>query len=911
MEIQEIKQQLTLAEVLRHYGLKPDKSLRLHCPFHDDKTPSLQVYYKTHTCYCFSSNCNTHGKSLDVIDFVMHKENCSKAEAIEKCKEMLNVVKSRPVSGITGNTPQAGSNGQFNRIQFLTNLFTYFKNAIHNSKPAQDYAKQRGLDYMQIEVGYNSGQFHHGTRKDEKLIADCLQAGILLPYSRKSRTGEQAYQPFAKYCLAFALRNRASQVTGLYFRSTVNDQESRHFYLKDRCGLYPKYPEPTTEKLILTESIIDAASLLQIKTITDQYSILAAYGTNGLNEEIKTAVSELQHLKEIVFAFDNDEAGITAAKKYAAQLKETLPNVVYTTLQLPCKDVNETFVAHEPEIFIHLLEGRTDVFLSTVKPVEPVKESPVERKKEPIQEPVKPIQQDIEPEQDKNELDTRNPFKLTYKTETATYHIKGGVSKALDNLKVTLEIINENLNESINKRRFKVDLYDHKQTEKLVQEASELLQLRKDLLEADIYKLTDLLDEYREREMMQSGNNESKPEDIIIPLTARERSELESFAKKPKLIKRLNEILGNTGIVGEERNRIFLLCIAISHIQKDTLHALIQGSSGSGKTRLLSQVCDCMPKEKTRKYTRVSDKVLYNFPQNYFCNTVVFFEDIDGLSEEAEYAVRQLQSDGELSSASSIKLDNGQITAGEKIVKGPIASISCTTKGEIYEDNISRVFLIAVDESREKIKQVIEYQNKKAAGATDTRKEQEAKKFIQNFVRILQPYEIVNPYAQKIFLPDDAHKLMRLNEMFQHFVKIITLLNQYQRKRDERGRLITEKEDIRTAVEIMFETIVLKVDELDGSLRQFFEKLKSYLQKTYNGNHQKAEFAQRDIRHALGVSKAQIHRYLNALQQMEYIQQTGGYANKGFKFKIIYWDNYTALRERIRKHLDEQLQHLD
>jgi hypothetical protein len=38
MEINEIKQQLTLAEVLKHYGLKPDKSLRLHCPFHEDKT---------------------------------------------------------------------------------------------------------------------------------------------------------------------------------------------------------------------------------------------------------------------------------------------------------------------------------------------------------------------------------------------------------------------------------------------------------------------------------------------------------------------------------------------------------------------------------------------------------------------------------------------------------------------------------------------------------------------------------------------------------------------------------------------------------------------------------------------------------------------------------------------------------
>jgi len=86
MEIADIKARLTLAQVLQHYGLKPDKHLRLNCPFHEDKTPSLQVYYKTHTAYCFSANCKTHGRSLDVIDFVMHKENYSKnTEALFIC----------------------------------------------------------------------------------------------------------------------------------------------------------------------------------------------------------------------------------------------------------------------------------------------------------------------------------------------------------------------------------------------------------------------------------------------------------------------------------------------------------------------------------------------------------------------------------------------------------------------------------------------------------------------------------------------------------------------------------------------------------------------------------------------------------------------------------------------------------
>ena len=46
MELKDIKASLTLSSVLHHYGLKPDKNLRLNCPFHEDKTPSLQVTTK-------------------------------------------------------------------------------------------------------------------------------------------------------------------------------------------------------------------------------------------------------------------------------------------------------------------------------------------------------------------------------------------------------------------------------------------------------------------------------------------------------------------------------------------------------------------------------------------------------------------------------------------------------------------------------------------------------------------------------------------------------------------------------------------------------------------------------------------------------------------------------------------------
>jgi len=317
-----------------------------------------------------------------------------------------------------------------------------------------------------------------------------------------------------------------------------------------------------------------------------------------------------------------------------------------------------------------------------------------------------------------------------------------------------------------------------------------------------------------------------------------------------------------------------------------------------------------MPPESVTRLTRLSDKVLYNFPEQYFMNRLLCLEDIDGLSEEAEFAFRELQSNGELNSATSIKLDSGQITSGQKTVRGPIASLACTTRGEIYEDNMSRVFLIAVDESPEQTARIIDYQNGVAAGAINKSDEEKTKCFLQNWVRLLQPLPVVNPYAGQLRLPPEAHKIRRLNDLFQGFVKMVTLVNQYQRTRDEKGRLLTALEDVELAVHVLFESIVLKVDELDGSLRQFFERLKTHLQTMHGKHYLTAEFTLREIRQSLGVSKTQTFRYASDLVRLEYLRPVGGHLNKGLHYRISYWDNYQALREKIKQNLEGQLKAL-
>ena len=92
MDIPSIKNQLRLTSVLAHYGIKMDRNKRVICPWHNDKTPSLQIYPATDTWCCFSTACQAG--TGDAIQFIQNMERCTKAEAIAKAKELIGVVKT-------------------------------------------------------------------------------------------------------------------------------------------------------------------------------------------------------------------------------------------------------------------------------------------------------------------------------------------------------------------------------------------------------------------------------------------------------------------------------------------------------------------------------------------------------------------------------------------------------------------------------------------------------------------------------------------------------------------------------------------------------------------------------------------------------------------------------------------------
>ncbi len=136
----------------------------------------------------------------------------------------------------------------------------------------------------------------------------------------------------------------------------------KHYYQKNRKGLYPNYPNPKTETLILTESIIDAATLQQTEIANEKTSILACYGTNGLTKEHTEAVSQLKNLKEIIFFFDGDEAGKEGIKNLELKIKNIRSDIKISYVETPeNEDVNSLSIGHEEEIFTYLLENQKTI----------------------------------------------------------------------------------------------------------------------------------------------------------------------------------------------------------------------------------------------------------------------------------------------------------------------------------------------------------------------------------------------------------------------------------------------------------------------------------------------------------------------------------------------------------------------
>jgi hypothetical protein len=500
-------------------------------------------------------------------------------------------------------------------------------------------------------------------------------------------------------------------------------------------------------------------------------------------------------------------------------------------------------------------------------------------------------------------LNHHNPEYVTWKYEEMLFALMGGIRiEGLHSMRVTLKIDFKTY-PSI---RHSLDLYNETQTEKLVKKTAERFTLSTAYIQRAVGELTNLVEEYR---LNAIDNNKLKAINAKPVLTKEEVQEAEAFLKELNLLKRTNELIGKSGVIGEEANRLIMYLVFTSRKTNRPLHIISFGSSGVGKSHLQEKVGELIPEEDKIEITSVSGNAFYYYDRDELGHKLILIEDYDGVLS-ALYPIRELQSKQKIRKTITVRDRNGNVKTLHLTVHGPVSIGGCTTNEHIYEDNANRSFLIYLDETEAQDERVMQFQRLLSAGKIDITEQQQIQKLLQNSQRLLQPISVRNPYAEQLIIPKEVFKPRRTNAHYIAFIEAITFYKQFQRehkvdKATGEVYIETTLEDIEEANELMKDILLKKSDELGYATRKYFEQLKQHLKIT----NQKT-FVNSAIRKQFREHPSKQKRFMIELQQYGFIYKKEGDRKKGFVYGIVSDEEYSRLQQSIDTVLNEVLQRL-
>lgn len=502
-----------------------------------------------------------------------------------------------------------------------------------------------------------------------------------------------------------------------------------------------------------------------------------------------------------------------------------------------------------------------------------------------------------------NALNTHNPNQLNYESQILNISVLGGIRlEGLDRLRVTLKIYNPET--PLIAVRHNLDLYNDTQVEKLIRKTASKLEIGHSVIEACINELIEELEKYR---LEQLENQHTEKE--IKPLTEDERKESLELLESENLLERTNELIGQSGMIGEEVNRLIMFLIFCSRKRNQPLHVVSLGSSGTGKTHLQESIGNLIPDEEKIEITTLSENAFYYFGQQELKNKLILIEDLDGVLQ-ALYPLRELQSKKKISKTIAFKNTKGETKSVHITVEGPVCVAGCTTQESIYEDNANRSFLLYLDETQEQDEKIMDYQRKLSAGKIDITGKQNAIRILQNSQRLLENIKVVNPYAEYLQLPKEILKPRRTNAHYLQFIEVVTYYSQHQRCRQidkETGEeyIETTIEDIKSANQLLKEVLIRKSDLLTGNSRNQLEKFKNSLDNLGQ------TFTNLQLRYHLKVTKTTAQRYLNGWQEVGLIKKMQNKETQTYYYQLTDENDYKNLENKINEILENALSEIE
>lgn len=917
-ELERLKREVSLLDQVRAAGIE----LKRHganwlgrCPFHDDHSPSLVITPAKSLWHCLGA-CQAGGS---VLDWEMRVHRCSFREAAERLRAAL---RGGTPGGATAGVDALRLDPGADDAELLGQVTAFYHQTLLESPEALAYLAKRGLDHRaaieHFQLGYANRtlgyQLPDTVLKAGRAIRGRLQhLGVLRSSGHEHLSGS----------LVVPIHDLEGRVVGLYGRKIRDDLREGtpiHLYLPGpHRGVWNEPALAASNEIILCEALLDALTFW----VAGYRHVTASYGVRGFTPAHRKAFRH-HRVARVLLAYDRDEAGDTAAAALAEEL--VAQGMGCYRVQFPLGlDANAYALKAPPaaECLGHAIrhavwlgsgpppsrsvdqvsqEVRAPAAAALVASSAPPPAAPDERSDSAIPA------ESIVPEPLVSPEAPPAPATITMEADAyehrvtlgaRSYRVRG-LAKNLspETLRVTLVV-----RQGAAVFADTVDLYAALGRQRCAQQAAKTLGCGEELVAQELGTLLLTLEGLRDQQLTARAatppalSTSARP--APPPMTVAEREAALQLLRDPQLLERIQADFATAGVVGEATNCLIGYLATLSRKLPRPLAVLIQSASAAGKTSLMDALLAFVPPEDRVHYAALTGQALYYLGETDLQHKVLSLVEEEG-AERATYALKLLQSEGELTIASTGKDPHtGKLVTHTYRVQGPVQLLLTTTALELDEEFANRALVLTVDESSAQTRAI--HQRQRAARTLEgllARSEHEhLVQLHQHAQRLLAPLAVVNPFAPGLRFLDGRTRARRDHEKYLTLIDTIALLHQHQRAHQtvtRGGTALTYVEvteaDIAAANRLAAHVLTRSLDELPPQTRRFLTLLHTWITAacaTQRCTRDAFRFRAREARAVTGLGPTQVKCHLHRLVELEYVVVHRAARGQGVTYELL------------------------
>ena len=851
------------------------------CPWHEDHTPSLVLTPAKNLWHCLGA-CQVGGS---VVDWEMRWAKVSFREAVERLRPLL--------PGGDGELPNVGARAldldpAADDATLLGAVVGFYHRTLRQSPEALAYLAQRGLQddaaITQFQLGFANRTLAY------QLPPKVLKAGAAIR-RRLQAVGvlrESGHEHF-NGSLVVPIHDADGRVVGLYGRKVRDDLRPGtpvHLYLPGphRAVWNARALTPGGE-VILCEALLDALTFW----VAGHRHVTTSYGVHGFTPHHRELFRALRPSRVLV-AYDRDEAGDEAAAAHAAQLAaDGIPSArvhfprgldanAYARMTTPTRQsLGLLLRAAVP------LGGEAAPIVAVPGPAA-VAEVPA-----PPLEPTPPGQPGSSareaqmtapsPEAAPPVVVTETAHELVVAVGPRSYRVRGLAKNAgPETLRVTLVV-----RAGAQVFADSLDLYSAVGRQRVAGALAALAQTEEATIQGELGTLLLTCEQWRDQRLAHGVPNAGEGTPAPPPMSPAERAAALELLQDPQLIERLVADVARAGVVGEATNVLVGYLATISRKLPAPLAVIIQSQSAAGKTSLMDAILAFVPPEDRVHYAALTGQALYYLGETALTHKVLSLVEEEG-AERASYALKLLQSEGELTIASTGKDPHtGKLVTQTYRVQGPVQLFLTTTALALDEELANRALVLTVDETTAQTQAIhaAQRQARTLDGLLARADRTALLQLHQHAQRLLAPLAVVNPHAPSLGFGAARTRTRRDHAKYLTLIDAIALLHQHQRpiQTVTRGdQVLTYVEataaDVALANRLAAELFARTTDELPPQTRRFLSLLTQWV--TTEATSRRCErttlrFRARDARHATGLGATQVKLHLHRLVELELV----------------------------------------